>query len=54
MGKCTAWCKGVPCKYTDKSITFDCLKYDHLQDDKGKWPDAYMPGSGGKARSSTS
>lgn len=46
-GKCRAWCKGVACKYTDKSIAFDCLKFKHDSDDWGRYPNVYLPASAG-------
>ena len=40
---CVRWLRGDKCRKTDPSIEFDCSKYDHIQADKGKYPDAVFP-----------
>ena len=37
----------MPCKFSDKSLTFDCLKYKHDGEDFGRWPNLFLPNSAG-------
>jgi len=42
-GQCIAWCRDGKCKKTDATISFDCARYEHKDEHKGKFPDAHMP-----------
>ena len=40
---CIRWIRGDACNKTDSTIKFDCSRFDHIQEDKGKYPDAIFP-----------
>ena len=41
--QCIAWCRDGKCRKTDSSITFDCSRYEHKDEHKGKFPSATYP-----------
>ena len=47
---CIRWLRGEKCKKVDPSIPFDCLRYDHLDRDFGKYPNAVYPTSANKGK----
>ena len=42
-GQCIAWCRDGKCKKTDATISFDCARYEHKDEHKGKFPSATYP-----------
>lgn len=40
---CIKWLRGEPCKKVDATITYDCSRFDHLDKDHGKYPNASYP-----------
>ena len=40
---CIAWCRDGKCRKNDPSITFDCGRFDHKDEHKGKFPLATFP-----------
>jgi hypothetical protein len=40
---CIRWLRGEKCRKVDPNFHYDCLKFDHIQSDFGKYPNAVFP-----------